>query len=420
MLGACSIAFGAALKVAGHRQAGPWLVMVAGAAAVAAGVFRRDHMLLTGPGFTGESWHNQVHDVVSGIAYAAMLTAPLALARRFRADPQWAMIARPVQVLALASAAAMAVFASRAAEPWNGTVQRTAVTLALAAEALAARRMLTLPEAGEPGAREPPGRRALENVGGGFLAPLGRLAGMDVRDSANPVLASAQRWLDQVNARHPWNHNEHFHRWILRNLPARRRAAVDIGCGTGVLAGKLAPHFARVTGIDADTDMAAAASARLAQDPQVTIRHCRFEQFASAAGNGEADLITMVAVLHHLDLDDTLARIPTLLAPGGRLLVVGLARVNSLPDLAIDLISAAANPVMGLIRHPRPAEGPAAGQPVMPVRDPASTQAEITAAARAQLPGATVRRRLFFRYTLRWDKPPVTAPPPGSGNPAAR
>ena len=157
VLGACSIAFGAALKVAGHRQAGPWLVMVAGAAAVAAGAFQRDHMLLTGPGFTGESWHNQVHDVVSGIAYAAMLTAPLALARRFRADPQWAMIARPVQVLALASAAAMAVFASRAAEPWNGTVQRTAVTLALAAEALAARRMLTLPEAGEPGAREPPG-----------------------------------------------------------------------------------------------------------------------------------------------------------------------------------------------------------------------------------------------------------------------
>ena len=113
---------------------------------MAAGVFRRDHMLLTGPGFAGESWHSQVHDVVSGIAYAAMLIAPLVLARQFRADPQWATIARPVQVLALASAAAMAVFASRAAEPWNGTVQRTAVTLALAAGALAAARMLTVPE----------------------------------------------------------------------------------------------------------------------------------------------------------------------------------------------------------------------------------------------------------------------------------
>jgi len=151
VLGACTIAFGAALRgVAGRRSAGPWLVMVAGAATVAAGVFQRDHMLLTGPGFTGESWHNQVHDVVSGIAYAAMLAAPLALARWFRTDPRWAMIARPVQVLALASAAATAVFASRAAAPWNGTVQRTAVTLALAAEVLAAARMLTLPEPGNP------------------------------------------------------------------------------------------------------------------------------------------------------------------------------------------------------------------------------------------------------------------------------
>ena len=242
---------------------------------------------------------------------------------------------------------------------------------------------------------------------------------MDVRDSANPVLAGARRWLDRVNARHPWNHNEHFHGWILRNLPARRRAAVDVGCGTGVLAGKLAPHFAGVTGIDADAGMAAAASARLAHDPSVSIRHCRFEQFA-AAGDGEADLITMVAVLHHLDLEDTLARIPALLAPGGRLLVVGLARVNSLPDLAADLISAAANPVMGLIRHPSPArqaERPAAGQPVMPVRDPATTLAEITAAATARLAGATVRRRLFFRYTLRWDKRPVTGPPRGFRHP---
>lgn len=74
---------------------------------------------------------------------------------------------------------------------------------------------------------------------GAGAAALGRLRGVDIRDSANPVLAAARRWLARVNARHPWNHNEHFHGWILSNLPARRRAAVDIGCGTGVLAAKL-------------------------------------------------------------------------------------------------------------------------------------------------------------------------------------
>jgi SAM-dependent methyltransferase len=235
---------------------------------------------------------------------------------------------------------------------------------------------------------------------------------MDLRDSANPVLAGAERWLDRVNARRPWSHNEHFHGWILRNLPARRRAAVDVGCGRGVLAGKLAAHFAHVTGIDADAGMAAAATARLAGDPRVTIRRCRFEELDPAGGDGGADLITMVAMLHHVGLDDALARVPRLLAPGGRLLVVGLARVDSVPDHAVMLISAAANPVMGVFKHPRPVRPggtPSADQPAMPGRSPDTTFAEITAAARAHLPGATVRRRLFFRYTMRWDKPEAPA-----------
>ena len=149
VLGCCSIGLGAALRtVAGAKSVGPWLAMAAGAATAAAGVFRRDHLLLTGPGFAGESWHNQVHNVVSGVAYGAMLAAPLLLGRRFRADPDWAVLARPVQVLALASAVAMAVFASRAVQPWNGVVQRAAVTLALSAEILVAARLLTLPRTG--------------------------------------------------------------------------------------------------------------------------------------------------------------------------------------------------------------------------------------------------------------------------------
>jgi hypothetical protein len=77
-----------------------------------------------------------------------MLAAPLVLARRWRDDPDWASLSRPVQVLALVSAVALAVFASRIAGPYNGVVQRIAVTLALAAEILIAGRMLTFPVTG--------------------------------------------------------------------------------------------------------------------------------------------------------------------------------------------------------------------------------------------------------------------------------
>ena len=144
-LGAGTVMVGAGL---GPRSAGRGLIVVAGAASVAAGVFRRDHVLLAGPGFAGESWHNQIHDVVSGVAYGAMLAAPLLLGRRWRGDPDWAVLSRPVQGLALVSAAALAVFGSGIAGPYNGVVQRIAVTLALTAEILMAGRMLTVPVTG--------------------------------------------------------------------------------------------------------------------------------------------------------------------------------------------------------------------------------------------------------------------------------
>ena len=144
-LGAGSIVFGAALsRLPAARNAGPWLIAAGGAAAVAAGLLRRDHMLLVGPGFGGESWHNQAHDIVSGIAYAAMIAAPVMLARSFRADPFWAVLQPPILALSALSAITLVLFASRALEPWNPIVQRIAVTLPLAVEVLAATRMLTL------------------------------------------------------------------------------------------------------------------------------------------------------------------------------------------------------------------------------------------------------------------------------------
>jgi len=146
-LGLCSVAFGAALRrVPAAGSAGPRLVQAAGVAAVAAGLFRRDHLLLTGPGWAGESWHNQVHDLVSGVAYAAMIAAPLVLAWRLRRGAEWRLrrgadwrLLSPVlATLALASAATLALFAAQAAGPATAAVQRAAVSFPLAAEMLLA------------------------------------------------------------------------------------------------------------------------------------------------------------------------------------------------------------------------------------------------------------------------------------------
>ena len=76
-------------------------------------------------------------------------------------------MSRPVQILALASALALVVFASGIAGPYSGVVHRIAVTLPLAAEILIAGRMLTLSVTGSAaGPGVTPGQEAPVNQGG--------------------------------------------------------------------------------------------------------------------------------------------------------------------------------------------------------------------------------------------------------------
>ncbi len=134
LLGAGAIGFGAGLRLAlgGASQAGPAPVMiqVAGLLAIAAGLLRRDHVLLTsGP----ESWHNHAHDVVSAACYLLLITAPLVLARRIRQEPGWRGLAPALLAAAAASAVLLVLFYAAPHERWDGLVQRVAVTLPLAA-----------------------------------------------------------------------------------------------------------------------------------------------------------------------------------------------------------------------------------------------------------------------------------------------
>ncbi|WP_419704542.1 class I SAM-dependent methyltransferase [Promicromonospora sp. NFX87] len=224
---------------------------------------------------------------------------------------------------------------------------------------------------------------------------------MDIRTVPNPLVRVGGRWLHRVNQRHPWSHNDHFHGWILRRLPARRRRALDVGCGAGLLLSRLRGRFDEVLGVDADAAMAAVSAERFAGDPVVSVRHARFEDV-----DGTFDTITMIAVLHHMPLEAALRHASELLEPGGRLLVVGLARADSLTDFIWDIPSSLLNPLVGMLKHPQPVTEPVDdGGPAMPVRDAAETFAELARVVRRVLPGARIRRRLFFRYTLEWTRP---------------
>jgi hypothetical protein len=141
----------------GVRRAGlgPRLIQWAGALTIAAGLLRRDHMMLAPPGAAaGESWHNHAHDLVSSIIYVTLVVAPLLLAARFRGDPRWHRPRVPLLAGSAATAGLLGVFASPALESWDPVLQRVAVTIPLALVAAVAVRLLTLAPA-RVGSRAP-------------------------------------------------------------------------------------------------------------------------------------------------------------------------------------------------------------------------------------------------------------------------
>lgn len=202
-----------------------------------------------------------------------------------------------------------------------------------------------------------------------------------------------------INARHPWSHNDHFHPWILTRLPEQRHRALDVGCGRGELLAALAPHFEDVRGIDVDTTMRESSAARCAGLGNVAVEGTPLDEVT-----GPVDLVTMVAVLHHLDIEKTLSDVLRLLAPGGRFLSVGLARPATLTDHAWDLASMVTNPAIGYVKHPW-VSTQGVHPPSVPVADPRLTYAEISVAAERVMPGARIRHQLGFRHTIEWTKP---------------
>lgn len=208
--------------------------------------------------------------------------------------------------------------------------------------------------------------------------------------------------LNTVNRQHPWSHNDAYLPLVLRQARCVQRAggtrALDVGCGSGNLIAKLTTVFTDVTGVEPDPRIGEMAEARFQEQPNVRIARIPFER-----ATGEYDLISMVAVLHHLPLTPTLLTARRMLRPGGRLVVVGVAREDR-GGAALSTASMVLNPLVGVLSHRgRPSDRPTG----MTAPTTAATQTfpEIRAAAQRVMPGITMHRGLFWRYLATWSAP---------------
>ncbi|MFK4067450.1 class I SAM-dependent methyltransferase [Streptomyces sp. NPDC029674] len=194
----------------------------------------------------------------------------------------------------------------------------------------------------------------------------------------------------------PFDHNDHYHRLLLRNLPSHGRTALDVGCGTGRFARALAARGYEVDALDPSAEVIAEART-LGGGP----RFRQADVVREDLPEGHYEAVTCLASLHHMPFG-TVTRLRDALAPGGTLLVLGCYAGMTWWDPVASPANAVARVTVYAAERLRGTYEPPLKAPVRP---PDMRLPEVRAEAARLLPGSHVRQLLFWRYLLTYRKP---------------
>jgi SAM-dependent methyltransferase len=205
-----------------------------------------------------------------------------------------------------------------------------------------------------------------------------------------------------------WDHNAYYQRLLLHHLPRRCERILDVGCGAGAFAARLADRAGRVDAVDKSAVMIEAARRRV----PANVSCIESDVMGLPLPAAHYDAIVSITALHHLPVEGALRHLARALRPGGVLAAVVLPRSDLPRELPVELLAAAGNRAFGagfaVLRAAGRGGwyGPEPTAEAMPkVVDPPLSTRQAREVAAATLPGARVRRLVFWRYLLLWRRP---------------
>lgn len=192
----------------------------------------------------------------------------------------------------------------------------------------------------------------------------------------------------------PWNLNIHHDRLLARLVEPGSRV-LDAGCGDGFLAARLCRMGCEVVALDVDPGVLQRARRRWQGLP---VQWVQADLLEAPLADGSFDAVLSNAALHHLpDQGEALARMATLLRPGGRLGVVGFA-ANGPLDWPRSLLGMVGIFVLVRARHKWEHTAPTVWPPPL-------TYGQVRRVSGKVLPGRHFRRLWLGRYLLTWSAP---------------
>jgi SAM-dependent methyltransferase len=240
--------------------------------------------------------------------------------------------------------------------------------------------------------------------------------------------------------------NNHYHNFLLRQLPINCQEALEIGCGKGDFSRRLAATSQRVLALDLSPGMIRLAREQSAHCPNIEFQIVDVMSYDLPPEG--FDCIATIATLHHLPLREALLKMKAALKPGGALLILDLfepikwsghprkrpgqpardserdappsdgsppQRANhdhaasvreGLIDTVLNAIAVPVSVSLRLIHHGRllPRRAARTAWAAHERHDTYPTMKEVHALCSEILPGAKIKKHLLWRYSIIWKK----------------
>jgi 2-polyprenyl-3-methyl-5-hydroxy-6-metoxy-1,4-benzoquinol methylase len=194
---------------------------------------------------------------------------------------------------------------------------------------------------------------------------------------------------------------EPYERALLRRLPAKVGAVLDVGCGDGALTRHVARRARSVLAVDISPAMIRVARERSAGHANIAYR---VDDVATMELPEAAfDVVLSVATLHHLSpIDPVVDRLAAAVRPGGLLIVQDLVDRRGARHLP-------ANALAWIARRLRGGRGARHDAVASLYERHGRTERYLTPAEAARgwtrlLPGSRVSQHLEWRYTVTWRR----------------
>lgn len=207
-----------------------------------------------------------------------------------------------------------------------------------------------------------------------------------------------------VHDQEGWGHNNHYHRFLLKQLPSQCKTALDIGCGTGEFSRLLAKRVERVVAIDLSPNMIEVAKQRSKQFSNIDFQVADVLQWELLAK--QFDLIVSIATFHHLPVESLLLNLKAALKPGGRLIILDLLEHESWRDKLSDFVAVPLNWIVEALKNRYIQQSPEAAAAMREhlARDQYLTLSQVQQIYTSSLERVKIRKHLFWRYSIVWEK----------------